>query len=83
MHKLLVELGTEDLPPKSLAALGRAFADDVDAEQLAVVGVEDELEHSGRVADNLAFSFNNFFLELDDRELIETIHVRNTSHEFL
>lgn len=26
MHKLLVELGTEELPPKSLASLGQAFA---------------------------------------------------------
>ena len=40
MHRLLVELGTEDLPPKSLAALGRAFADALQA-QLADAGLID------------------------------------------
>ena len=40
MHKLLVELGTEELPPTSLATLGRAFADALHA-QLAAADLLD------------------------------------------
>ena len=37
-HDLLVEIGTEELPPKSLLALSRAFGDGVVA-GLAAAGV--------------------------------------------